>query len=101
MHDLGMLPGGVNKPGNGSQASSVNRQGLVVGSSLNSMGESRAVIWENGKIVDLNTLIPPTPGVVLTRAMAINNRGQIVAQQQVRADGLARSFLLTPRVLRH
>ena len=97
MRDLGSLPGSTTNPGTGSQATSVNESGQVVGSSLNSKGEARAVIWENGKITDLNDLIPKVTGVVVTRATAINGRGQIVVEQQARADGPARSFLLTPR----
>ncbi len=97
MHDLGMLTGGVIQPGSGSQAAAVNERGQVVGSSLNSKGESRAVIWENGNIVDLNDQIPAAAGLVLTRARAINNQGQIVVEQQIRADSSTRSFLLTPR----
>jgi len=100
LQDLGTLPGAVSKPGIRSQALSINHQGLVVGSALNSKGEIRAVIWENGGAVDLNTLIPSNSGVVLTRATAINNKGQIVAQEQLRADGPVRSFLLTPRFRR-
>jgi probable HAF family extracellular repeat protein len=96
MHDLGTLPGGVAKPGSGSQAAAVNGHGQVVGSSLNSRGESRAVVWENDKIIDLNDVIPVVAGLVFTRATAINNRGQIVVEQQTRADGPTRSFLLTP-----
>ena len=96
MHDLGTLPGSVIKPGSGSLATAVNGHGQVVGSSLNSKGQSRAVIWENGKIIDLNDLIPSTAGVVFTRATAINDLGQIVVEQQSRADGPIRSFLLTP-----
>lgn len=101
LQNLGTLAGTVSKPGIQSQAISINRQGWVVGSALNSAGESRAVIWENGVATDLNTLIPVGSGVVLTRAVAINNKGQVVAQEQLRADGPTRSFLLTPRLHRN
>jgi len=99
MHDLGMLPGGVAVPGSGSQAASVNDGGQVVGLSLNSNGESRAVIWQNGQIIDLNAVIPAAAGVVLTRARAINNQGQIVVEQQDNTNNSTKSFLLTPRSL--
>lgn len=97
MLDLGSLPGSAIMPGAGSQAAAVNESGQVVGSSLNSKGEMRAVTWENGKITDLNGLIPRTSGLVFNRATAINNQGQIVVEQQARADGPARAFLLTLR----
>ena len=97
MQDLGMLPGGVGVPGSGSQAASVNDNGQVVGLSLDSNGASRAVIWENGQIIDLNGAIPGVAGVILTRARAINNQGQIVVEQQESASNSAKSFLLTPQ----
>src|SRR6266567_1160672 len=97
MQDLGMLPGGVGVPGSGSQAASVNDGGQVVGMSLDSNGASRAVIWENGQIIDLNGAIPGVAGVILTRARAINNQGQIVVEQQESASNSAKSFLLTPQ----
>jgi probable HAF family extracellular repeat protein len=99
--DLGRLPGGAIIPGSGSQAIAVNEQGQVVGSSLNSNAETRAVIWQDGNITDLNDLIPRALGLVLTRATAINSRGQILAEQQHGPDGPARSFLLTPRQRSH
>ena len=95
MHQLAMLSNGLAAPGNGTQAAAVNDYGQIVGSALNSKGESRAVIWENGKITDLNDLIDAGKGLVLTQATAINNGGQIVVEQQT-ADRTAKSFLLTP-----
>jgi probable HAF family extracellular repeat protein len=94
MHQLGILPNGLVAPGNGTQAAAVNDQSQVVGSSLNSKGESRAVIWENGKITDLNDLIDSPKTLVLTQATAINKHGQIVVEQQT-PEGSPRSFLLT------
>jgi len=95
MHQLGMLSNGSVAPGNGTQAAAINDQGQVVGSALNSKGESRAVIWDNGKIMDLNDLIDAGTGLVLTQATAINNDGQIVVEQQT-PGGTPKSFLLTP-----
>ena len=97
MQDLGMLPGGVGVLGSGSQAASVNDNGQVVGMSLDSNGASRAVIWENGQIIDLNGAIPGATGIILTRARAINNQGQIVVEQQDSGANSAKSFLLTPQ----
>jgi len=97
MHDLGKLPGSLAKAGAGSQAAGINDHGVIVGSSLNSKGESRAVIWEFGQIRDLNDLIPQESGIILTAAKAINLQGQIVAEQQLGPEGPTASFLLTPR----
>ena len=99
MHDLGMLPGSIMVPGSGSQAASVNDGGQVVGLSLNSTGESRAVIWENGQITDLNNAIPAGAGVVFTRARGINKLGQILVEQQDSTTNSTKSFLLTPQSL--
>jgi probable HAF family extracellular repeat protein len=97
MRNLGSLTISSAKSGSGSQAAAVNDLGQVAGSSLNSNGEWHAVVWENGKTTDLNGLIPRKLGLVLTRATAINNQGQIVVEQQTNPNGPSRSFLLTPK----
>lgn len=71
--DLGVLPGGSH-----SQAFGINDAGAIVGSS-DSAGGTRAVLWTRaGGIQDLN-LLAPVPGLVLAKAVGINNRGVIVA----------------------
>jgi hypothetical protein len=62
----------------------------------------RAFLWDavNG-MVDLNTLLPPGSTARLTRAIAINNKGQIVAEglaDGVDCCGAVRAYLLTPDV---
>jgi len=94
MHQLAILPNGLLAPGNGTQAIAINDRGQVVGSALNAKGESRAVLWEKGKITDLNDAIDPHYALTLTRATAINNRGQIVVEEQS-LDHTPKSFLLT------
>lgn len=64
----------------------------VVGNS----GLFHAFVWTpSGGRVDLNTLIPPNSGLVLTTAYGINNAGQIVgtAKDSKNKD---HAFLLTP-----
>lgn len=71
--DLGVLPGGTH-----SQAFGINDAGVVVGSSDSAEG-TRAVLWtRTGGMQDLN-LLAPTPGLVLTKAVGINNRGVVIA----------------------
>lgn len=97
MSQLPSLPGSVTSPGNGTQAIAVNDLGVIVGSCVTSTGETHAVIWSNGNITDLNSLIPQT-GITLTRATGINRSGQIVVEQQTDLDGpTTRAFLLTPK----
>ena len=100
MSQLESLPGSLTSAGNGTQATAVSDSGVIVGSCVNSTGETHAVIWNSGKITDLNDLIPQGSGVTLTRATAINRSGQIVVEQQTNLDGsTTRAFLLTPKQL--
>ncbi len=53
-----------------------------------------AFVYREGKMQDLNTLIPKDAGWVLTDARGINDRGQIVGNGE--HNGQGRAFLLTP-----
>jgi uncharacterized membrane protein len=72
-------------PGFGhSQASALNNVGVRVGEGFRQGMDGgvvhRAQRWDaNGTVHDLNTLIDPAAGVILTTAMAINDAGQILA----------------------
>ena len=73
MQDLGTYPGDV-----GSAAISINDQGVVAGLSVIDVnGDSRAVVWNNGVLTDLNTLVQANPPLYLITACAINNNGEI------------------------
>ena len=72
IQDLGALPGGTD-----SRARSVNNRGEVVGTSNSAVGE-RAFVWTAATgMLDLNTLVA-VPGMVMTDALSINRRGDIV-----------------------
>lgn len=76
MHDVGTLGFPF------TEALAINASGVVVGQgALPDAPTSRAISWTLAEgIVDLNTrLHAPPPGLVVTRAMAINDRGSIVA----------------------
>jgi probable HAF family extracellular repeat protein len=93
MTDLGNLPGLPI-----SLANAINNKGQVVGFSQDANGDdfsAVAVLWENGTITDLNTLIPVGSPLFLMEAVAINDRGQIAGWGHL-ADGEHRPFLLTP-----
>lgn len=59
---------------NSAQANAINNHGQIVG--LDATGHG--FLYQNGKSVDLNTLIAPTPGVRIASANAINDNGVIV-----------------------
>ena len=53
----------------------------MVGQSGTIIFDIRAVLFTDGLVVDLNQeLMNPIPGIVLTAAMGINDRGQIIAR---------------------
>lgn len=55
---------------------------------------NRAVLWQNGYVYDLNSVLPPQSSLLLTVATAINNRGQIVCDAI--KDGKSHVVILTP-----
>jgi hypothetical protein len=63
---------------------------------------SRAFLWENGSMVELNTLIPPDSSLQIVWAIAINDRGEIAgigAPQGIRPANIytqGHAFLLIP-----
>ncbi len=56
--------------------------------------DERAVTWQQGRITDLNTCLPPASGWKVEEAQAINNRGQIAGTGTF--HGQPHLFLLTP-----
>ncbi|HEY7035206.1 MAG TPA: hypothetical protein VH482_27960 [Thermomicrobiales bacterium] len=89
--NLGVLPEG----GDSSYAADINSAAQVVGL-VEGYGDYGRVafLWQNGTMIDLNTLIPSDSGWALLGAWAINDAGQIVGFGQG-PDG-EQVFLLTP-----
>lgn len=88
MRDLGTLPGDT-----GSQALGINDRGQVVGVSYGGTAGSRAFLWENGTMVDLNTRAPGYGGH-LVAANDIDDVGRITGQA---VDGtVAVAFVAVP-----
>jgi probable HAF family extracellular repeat protein len=80
VQDLGTLPGGTD-----SRARDVNNRGEVVGRAINAKG-SRAFVWTPSTgMRDLNSLVN-VPGLVMTDALSINKRGDIVVMGQDSTD---------------
>jgi probable HAF family extracellular repeat protein len=93
MRDLG-LPAAAG--GRYASSIAINNRFQAVGFCEMS-SESHAVLWELGKAYDLNALVRPPQGAdwLLTEAVDINDRGQILCRGQ--AKGKDATFLLTPR----
>ncbi|HLK55622.1 MAG TPA: DUF3466 family protein [Chthonomonadaceae bacterium] len=88
-------------PDQNSRANAINSHGVVVGyvgdfreQAASFAWKTRAVLWDRGKVIDLNSLIPADSGWLLTEANGINDAGQIVGAG--RYKGARRAFLLTP-----
>jgi probable HAF family extracellular repeat protein len=78
-----------------SAAYGLNDLDQVVGASTRADEVQVAFLWSNDQMVDLNTLLPPGNGWLLTAAYDIDAYGAIVGEG-VRPDGETRAFLLTP-----
>ncbi len=79
-----------------SQAVSVNEAGQVVGDAFVEWLVTRACIWNDGHIANLNDLIPPDSGWTLRNAESISNAGHIVGWGYLYGGDDARAYLLTP-----
>ena len=91
MTDLGTLPGDMYSLG-----SSINNLGQIVGYSCDVNFNCRAVLWENGSIVDLNTLIPADSNLVLNYAATIDDLGIIAGYAVDPNTGTDPAFVLYP-----
>jgi probable HAF family extracellular repeat protein len=92
---LAELPGGRNL----SSAEDINRKQQIVGTATVNF-TSHAVLWEQGQVKDLNTLVQPADPlrgcVLLHGGIAINDRGQIAAEGRDHCAGEPRTYLLSP-----
>jgi probable HAF family extracellular repeat protein len=93
MKDLGTL-GGTNVCSN---AHGINSSGQIIGISSDCVTSYHAALWENGgPWVDLNTLVPPHPGVQLNGLdNYINDRGEILTDGTL-TNGDNHAYVLIP-----
>ena len=74
----------------------MNNKGQIVGGSLDATGNSRAFLWENGVMTDLNTLISSGSSLFLIMGVDINDKGEIVGGAFDPSTGFFPSFLAIP-----
>jgi probable HAF family extracellular repeat protein len=92
----GLMPGDV-----ASFATSINNRGQVVGSSFDSRANwSHGLLWQNGMMIDLNTVFPASSNLYVVSASNINESGQIagmaVEMSGSHAGTIVHAFLATP-----
>jgi probable HAF family extracellular repeat protein len=88
MQGLGVLGG----PTNNSYAKAINNQAWIVGTADMPTGTNQAFLWREGVLTNLNLLIPPNSGWVLTHATGINEYNEIVGNGLY--QGQPRAFML-------
>lgn len=86
MTELGTLGG------TSSAVRSMNNRGQIVGVSADAAGQSRAFLWQQGGMVDLNSFLPPDSGWLLNSAAFINENQQVVGEGLL--DGQPSWYLL-------
>jgi probable HAF family extracellular repeat protein len=92
MQDIGALPGFDEIiPGD------INDQGQVVGTALTRDGYAHAYFYAGGMLTDMNSLIAPDSGWLLTHANSINAAGQIAGIGT--HNGADHAIVLTPLVV--
>jgi probable HAF family extracellular repeat protein len=91
IQDLGTLPGD-----NGSAGLGINDGGDIVGVSLDSSGNTRAFLRENGVMADLNSLVPADSSLYLLVACSINAHRQIIGFAFDPATNEVHGYLATP-----
>ena len=93
MRDLGWLSGDVC-----STATGINAHDQVVGGSQATCGDGgRGILWDNGRLANLNDLIAPVAGwrTQVQFAYAINDQG-VIFGVGVLANGDERAVALVP-----
>lgn len=75
-----------------SEADGINNIGEIVGMASTTDGPMHAFVYQDGVMIDLNSLLPPDSGWQLISAADINEKGQIVGYGLL--NGAKHAFLL-------
>ena len=79
-----------------STAIDINSKGqVIIDTGICGVGGGPGLLWENGALYDLNTLIPPNSGFVIGDVNYINDRGEI-AVTGILPNGDQHALLLVP-----
>jgi probable HAF family extracellular repeat protein len=70
-----------------AEATGINDRGQVIGTSFAASGASRAFLWQDGSIYDLNTLVPADSALYMVGTGDINDHGDITGEACVVASG--------------
>jgi len=90
MEDLGVPLGGAS-----AEASSINNAGQIVGiSQIENSTDYHPFLITDGKIIDLNNVVPNSGWMMLLAAMTINDNG-LIAGAGISNEGAVRSFIMT------
>lgn len=73
----------------------INDRGEIVGFSIDATGNMRALLWQSGGPIDLNSLLPADSPWYLLDALSINDAGQI-AGFGINGNGELHAYLATP-----
>jgi len=92
MQDLGLFPGSVVTAA--PCCNTINNSGQIALNSVDAMGNMKALLWQNGKMYDLNTLIPAGSPWLLQSSSSINDAGEIAGQGLI--HGEVHAFLASP-----
>jgi len=91
VHDLGASGGTY------GEGMAVNDSGIVVGDFVTPTNVVNGFVLRNGKLVNLNTLVPGNSGVVIRAATAISNTGFIAGVGRLVNTVYYHAILLVPR----
>jgi probable HAF family extracellular repeat protein len=84
MQDLGTFPGAMVTAI--TCCNTLNNHGEAVGVTADSSGNTRAFLWHDNALTDLNTLIPADSPLYLTSGSSINDSGRIVGTAIVKSS---------------